>query len=149
VQDLVDIALVEQVPGLAGNALRLQAPDGLGARRSLCEAFKHLGARQRDNWCGTQKTFDPIIKDAHAQAMTDQPITSLQHASGPPCHDNNPPSVLSLTYSAVAGESGLNSAHQFMSSLGATLQTAEIYTSQAEQALMAVAGMKRLEWSEK
>ena len=32
-----------------------------------------LAALQRDDWCGAQKTFEPIIKDAHTQAMTDQP----------------------------------------------------------------------------
>ena len=36
-----------------------------------------------------------------------------------------------------------------MSILGVTLQTAEIYTRQAEQARMAVAGMARLGWGEK
>jgi hypothetical protein len=32
-----------------------------------------LAALQRDDWCGAQKTFKPIIKDAYTQAMTDQP----------------------------------------------------------------------------
>jgi integrase len=40
-------------------------------------------------------------------------------------------------------------AHQIMSILGLTLQTAEIYTRQAEQGRMAVAGMERLGWGEK
>ena len=33
-----------------------------------------LAALQRDDWCGAQKTFKPIIKDAYTQAMTDQVI---------------------------------------------------------------------------
>jgi integrase len=40
-------------------------------------------------------------------------------------------------------------AHQIMSILGVTLQTAEIYTRQAEQARMAVVGMARLGWGKK
>jgi integrase len=40
-------------------------------------------------------------------------------------------------------------AHQIMSILGVTLQTAEIYTRQAEQARMAVAGMARLSGAER
>ena len=40
-------------------------------------------------------------------------------------------------------------AHQIMSILGLTLQTAEIYTRQAEQGRMAVAGMERVGWDEK
>ena len=40
-------------------------------------------------------------------------------------------------------------AHQIMSILGLTLQTAEIYTRQAEQGRMAVAGMERLGWGKK
>jgi hypothetical protein len=36
-----------------------------------------------------------------------------------------------------------------MSILGLTLQPAEIYTRQAEQGRMAVAGMERLGWGEK
>jgi integrase len=40
-------------------------------------------------------------------------------------------------------------AQQIMSILGVTLQTAEIYTRQAEQARMAVAGMARLSGAER
>ena len=29
-----------------------------------------LAALQRDDWCGAQKTFKPIIKEAYTQAMT-------------------------------------------------------------------------------
>ena len=60
-----------------------------------------------------------------------------------------PPTVLSLTYSVVAGESGVNIASQIMSILGVTLQTVEIYTRQAERGRMAVSGMERLGWGEK
>ena len=56
-----------------------------------------LAALQRDDWCGARKTFEPIIKDAHTQPMTDQPWRHSIEYGPPPMALSHPDCRCSLS----------------------------------------------------
>ena len=65
VQYFVDIALVEQAPGFAGNALRLQALHGLSAGGCLGEEFKHLPHAFRLGVIHDQLAIGHVVAERH------------------------------------------------------------------------------------